>query len=234
MAGSGSEGGAGDGAGSAGGGAGGAWGAGLGAPPQPSASADAQRETRQPSFRNPVGRTRFGKSRMAFGRNLQTELEPRLAMRFTILTSLLLPAWGLLFGCSADKSQVALTATVQAPELEVQTSSVGADATGQFSLVMALGEYASDATEVKLGSFSIQRDEKDLLSPLGLSGAMFPVSLDVGKRVTLPLTFIESTKPSTGDALCQAPVQIRGTLMDSLSNDHPTVAVSGTFMPSCP
>ena len=155
-------------------------------------------------------------------------------MRFRLLISLLLGASALLFGCSGDKSQVALTANLQAPELEVQTSSIAADANGQFSLVMELGEYASDATEVKLGSFSVQRDEKDLLPSLGLSGATFPVSLGVGKRVVLPLTFLESTKPSTGDDLCQAPVQIRGTLMDSLSNDHPTIAVSSTFMPSCP
>jgi len=154
-------------------------------------------------------------------------------MRLTTPFLLLSLASSGLLGCSADKSEVALSATVQGPALEVQSSSVGADANGQFSLVMALGEYASDPTEVKLGSFSVQRDEKDLLSPLSLSGATFPVNLGVGKRVTLPLTFTESTEPSTGDDLCTAPVQIRGTLMDSLSNDHPTVAVSGTFMPSC-
>jgi hypothetical protein len=171
---------------------------------------------------------------MAFRRNLQTEIEIPTAMRFFSTLSLLLSAPGLLLGCSADKSQVALTATVQSPALEVQTSTVGADANGQFSLVMALGEYASDATDVSLGSFSVQRDEKDLLSALVLNGANFPVSLGVGKRVTLPLTFVESTEPSTGDDICQAPVQIRGTLMDTLSNDHPTVAVSATFMPSCP
>ena len=154
-------------------------------------------------------------------------------MRFFLPLSLLLSASGLLLGCSADKSQVALTATVQAPALEVQTSSVGADANGQFSLVMALGEYASDGTEVSLGTFSVQRDEKDLLSSLMLSGANFPVQLAVGKRVTLPLTFMDSTEPSTGDDLCQAPVQIYGTLTDTLSNKHPTAAVSATFMPSC-
>lgn len=154
-------------------------------------------------------------------------------MRPTTAVFLLSLASGFVFGCSADKSQVALTATVQGPSLEVQTSNVGADANGQFSLVMSLGEYASDSTEVSLGAFSVQRDEKDLLPPLSLKGAMFPVTLGVGKRVALPLSFAESTDPSKGDDLCLAPVQIRGTLMDSLSNDHPTVAVSGTFMPSC-
>jgi len=170
---------------------------------------------------------------MAFRRNFQIEIETRRAMRLATPLFLLSLASGLLFGCSADKSQVALTATVQGPSMEVQTSNVGADANGQFSLVMTLGEYASDPTEVSLGSFSVQRDEKDLLPSLSISGAMFPVNLGVGKRVALPLTFVKSTDPSKGDDLCLAPVQIRGTLMDSLSNDHPTVAVSGTFMPSC-
>src|SRR5690348_2403169 len=98
------------------------------------------------SFRIPVGRTRVEKSRMAFRRNLQTEIEIPPAMRLFVPLALLLSASGLLLGCSAEKSQVALTATVQSPALEVQTSSVGADASGQFSLVMALGEYASDGT----------------------------------------------------------------------------------------
>jgi hypothetical protein len=137
------------------------------------------------------------------------------------------------FGCSADKSEVALTAAVQAPELAVNTSSVGADATGKFSLVLELGDYASDATEVSLGSFSVQRNDQDLLTALSLNGARFPLSLGVGKRATLPLTFSESTEPTTGDDLCQAPVQIRGTLTDTLSNEHPTIAVSETFMPIC-
>ncbi len=154
-------------------------------------------------------------------------------MRRSLTFFFLLSGSALVFGCSADKSEVALTATVQAPALEVQMSSVAADATGGFNLVMSLGEYASDATEVSLGSFSVQRDEKDLLTPLGLSGATFPVSLGVGKRVTLPLTFAETTEPATGADLCQGPVQIRGTLMDTLSNDHPTTAVSVTFIPVC-
>jgi hypothetical protein len=154
-------------------------------------------------------------------------------MRRSIPCFLLLFGAGPLFGCSADKSQLALSATVQAPALDVQMGSLAADANGAFSLVMSLGEYASDTTEVSLGSFSVQRDDKELLARLSLAGATFPVSLGVGKRVSLPLTFTATTAPSTGTDLCQGPVHIRGTLMDSLSDDHPTVAVSATFMPQC-
>lgn len=169
---------------------------------------------------------------MASARNFQPQNEAR-SMRRSIPFFLVLFGAGLLGACSADKSEVALSATVQTPALAVQMSSLAADATGGFNLVMSLGEYASDATEVSLGSFSVQRDEKDLLTPLSLAGATFPVSLGVGKRVTLPLTFTETTEPSKGADLCQGPVQIRGTLMDSLSNEHPTTAVSATFMPAC-
>jgi hypothetical protein len=154
-------------------------------------------------------------------------------MRRSIPYFLLLSGAASLFGCAADKSQLALSAAVQAPALDVQMGSLAADANGAFSLVMSLGEYASDTTEVSLGSFSVQRDDKELLAPLSLAGATFPVSLGVGKRVSLPLTFTATTEPSTGTDLCQGPVHIRGTLMDSLSNDHPTVAVSATFMPKC-
>ncbi len=169
---------------------------------------------------------------MGFAANVQIDRTPDvMRVKIPVLTLLFGSLWGL--GCAADKSQVALTATVQEPALAVSTSKVGADATGGFRLVMSLGEYASEATEVSLGSFSVQRGEQELLSPLSLSGATFPVSLGIGKRVTLPLTFNESADPGIGNDLCLAPVQIRGTLLDSLSNDHPTVAVSATFMPSC-
>ncbi|HEV8549895.1 MAG TPA: hypothetical protein VGQ57_12720 [Polyangiaceae bacterium] len=154
-------------------------------------------------------------------------------MRHLLASLCLCSAVLATLGCSGDKSQVALSASVQQPMLSVDSSSVGADANGGFSLVMQLGDYASDPTEVSLGSFSIQRDEKDLLTPLSLAGGTFPVSLGVGKKVMLPMTFTESTEPSVATDLCQAPVQIRGTLMDTLSNDHPTVAVSATFTPTC-
>jgi hypothetical protein len=139
----------------------------------------------------------------------------------------------LALGCSGSKSDVALSASIDEPMLAVQSSSVGADAMGGFSLAMELGQYASEDTKVSLGTFSIQRDGVDLLTPLSLSGAMFPVLLGVGKKVMLPLTFDASTQPDMAAAVCSAPVLIRGTLMDTLSNNHPTVITSGTFDAAC-
>ena len=135
--------------------------------------------------------------------------------------------------CSADKSTIALSASIDEPALNVQTSSVGADATGGFSLAMELGEYASEDTKVSLGSFSIQGGGVDLIAPLSLSGATFPVSLGVGKKVMLPLTFDASTEPDVAATVCSGPVVVRGTLTDTLSNNHPTVVTSSTFTAHC-
>jgi hypothetical protein len=143
----------------------------------------------------------------------------------------MLPA--LTLGCSGDKSLVALSARVDSPTLAVQSSSVGADATGGFSLSMELGDYASDQTKVSLGTFSIQRDDVDLLSPLSLAGATFPVTLGVGQKVMLPLTFDAATDPTVAATICEAPVVVWGTLTDSLSNNHPTTVTSDTFSAMC-
>jgi hypothetical protein len=139
----------------------------------------------------------------------------------------------LAAGCGGDKSLVALSARVDQPTLTAESSSVGADISGGFSLGMALGEYAADDTMVALGTFSVARDGMDLLSPLALAGAKFPVSLGVGKKVTLPLTFTANAEPSMADDICQAPVVLRGTLTDSLSNEHPTDVESAPFSATC-
>lgn len=140
----------------------------------------------------------------------------------------------LTLACSADKSLVALSASVDDPMLAVQSSSVGADATGGFSLAIALGGYASGDTQVSLGTFSIQQGGMDLVTPLSLSGASFPVSLGVGKKVMLPLTFDASTDPSVAATVCAGPVVVRGTLTDTLSSNHPMVVTSAPFAAQCP
>jgi hypothetical protein len=155
----------------------------------------------------------------------------RAAMRLP--AALGLGVLSLTVACSASKSDIALTGRVDSPTLAVQSSSVGADATGGFSLAMELGAYASGDTLVSLGTFSIQRDDQELLTPLSLAGATFPVSLGVGKKVMLPLTFDASTDPATATTICQGPVLIAGTLMDTLSNNHPTPVTSGEFTAQC-
>jgi hypothetical protein len=152
-----------------------------------------------------------------------------MRLRFLLVFSFALA----VCACSGDKSLVAMTAKLESPALVVESSAIGADVTGGFELVMALGEYATENTEVSLGSFSVQRSRVELLSPLSLAGANFPVALGVGKKITLPLTFDMSTEPAVAEVLCQGPVELVGTLMDSLSNNHPTPVKSPPFTASC-
>lgn len=149
-----------------------------------------------------------------------------------------LPFWllavpALTLACSTENTSAALSGRVDGPSLEVTSSTVGADASGSFSLEMELGDYASNDTEVSLGSFALERDGTELLSPLSLAGATFPVALGVGKKVMLPMTFKATIDPTVATTICAGPVQMQGTLTDSASNNHPTVIDSGDFSASC-
>ena len=158
---------------------------------------------------------------------------PPISMRLSSLVRVLALV-PVTLACSADKSTIALSASIDEPTLSVQSSSVGADATGGFSLAMGLGEYASEDTKVSLGTFSVQGGGVDLITPLSLLGATFPVSLGVGKKVMLPLTFDASTDPDIAASVCSGPVVVRGTLTDTLSNNHPTALTSPPFAAQCP
>jgi hypothetical protein len=149
-----------------------------------------------------------------------------------------LPFWfpvvpALTFACSVGNGSAALSGRVDGPSLQVKSSSVSADLMGAFSLQMQLGDYASEDTEVSLGAFSIQRDGTELVSPLSLAGATFPVSLGVGKKVMLPMTFKASIDPSVATEVCAGPLQVLGTVTDSASDNHPTTITSGEFSPAC-
>jgi hypothetical protein len=149
-----------------------------------------------------------------------------------------LPFWfpvvlTLTAACSVENSSAALSGRVDGPSLQVQSSTVVADLSGAFSLQMQLGDYAAQDTEVSLGAFSIQRDGAELVSPLSLAGATFPVALGVGKKVMLPMTFKASIDPSVATELCAGPLQVFGTLTDSASDNHPTTVTSGDFSPAC-
>jgi len=134
-----------------------------------------------------------------------------------------------------DKASVSISMRIEAPTLAVERSSVGADATGGFSLVLALGSEAPDGTDVSLGAFSIRRNGADVLTPLSLSGSVsFPVRIGIGQSRTFPLTFMQSTDPSEAEVLCEdAPLFILGTVSDSASSDQPTSIQSAVFSADC-
>lgn len=212
--------------GAPGGGAGSAVTGGGVAPAQPIAN-DA---TTKRNFERPLESTPKSQSRMPERARVYFRTLASSAMRLTLLL-LLVPA--LTLGCSVDNSSAALSGHIDGPTLDVQSSSVGGDATGTFSLQIELGDYASSDTQVSLGTFSIQRGDTELLAPLSLAGATFPVSLGVGQKVMLPMTFTGTVDASSASALCDGTVQLQGTLTDSLSDNHPTILTSSDFSASC-
>jgi len=139
----------------------------------------------------------------------------------------------LVLGGCGSKGSVAVSMEITAPELDVESSAVGADASGGFALRLALGEEAPEATQVALGTFSLQRASTELLGPLSLSGAAFPVRLGVGEQKTFALTFVESTELDVADALCDGPLSVLGAVSDSESGDQPTSVRSPAFSASC-
>ncbi len=143
----------------------------------------------------------------------------------------LLVAPALSLACSVDNSTAALSGRIDGPMLQIQSSTVGADAMGGFSLQMELGDYASEDTQVSLGTFTIDRGDSSLVGPLSLAGATFPVSLGVGKKVMLPMTFTATIDPTAATTICSAEVNLQGTLVDSAS--HITPVASGDFSATC-
>jgi hypothetical protein len=140
---------------------------------------------------------------------------------------------GLWLGGCASKGSVAVSMEIREPRLQVESSAVGADAAGGFSLRLALGEEAPEATEVALGTFSLQRVSTQLLGPLSLSGATFPVRLGIGEEKTFALTFAESAELSVADALCDGRLSLLGAISDSASGDQPTSIQSAEFSADC-
>jgi hypothetical protein len=153
-----------------------------------------------------------------------------------MITRVLLVLAGLsalsLAACGS-KGSVAVSMEITAPRLEVVSSAVGADASGGFTLRLALGEEAPEATEIALGTFSLQRGSTQLLAPLPLSGATFPVRLAVGEQKTFALTFADGTEPSVADTLCDGPLSVLGAVSDSASGDQPTSIQSPEFSADC-
>jgi hypothetical protein len=141
---------------------------------------------------------------------------------------------GLSLGACGSKGSVAVSMEIREPRLEIERSAVGADAAGGLTLKLALGEEAPEATEVALGTFSLQRGSMQLLGPLSLSGAAFPVRLGIGEEKTFALTFAESTDLSVADALCDGRLSLLGAVSDSESGDQPTSIQSAEFSADCP
>jgi hypothetical protein len=147
-------------------------------------------------------------------------------------SGLLLLALLALAGCGSE-GVASLAGSIEKPTLEVDRSVLGGDVSGGFELMFVLGDYASGPTEVSLGAFVLERDGMEVLSPLPLSGATFPVTVGVGETKRIPLTFETTAELSVADSLCAGPSTIRGSVSDSLGKNRPTTLTSSTVTPSC-
>lgn len=127
------------------------------------------------------------------------------------------------------------SAKIESPALTVEGTALTTELDGSFTLVLALGDYASDPTTVTLGAFSLQRDNVALVENLELdTDPKFPIELGVGKSKRVAVTVDHSLGvPDVAAELCAGPLAYVGTLTDSLA-DHATTVRSGNITPNCP
>jgi hypothetical protein len=143
-------------------------------------------------------------------------------------------ALGSLVGCGNEEG-VVLEASLDSPVLTVTATPLTTDLTGSFDIELSLGERASDPTTVKLGVFSLLGGDEVVFSPLELDTSPgFPLTVDVGGTKHVDVTIANPDGPvELADALCGSPLQIRGTLTDSLGDDRPQTVTSLPFPPDC-
>lgn len=141
----------------------------------------------------------------------------------------------LCSGC-VEEDTASLEASVEDPSLELEASALVTDASGGFTLLLELGSYAPDATEVSLGAFTLSRSGDDLFGPVPLSASReFPLSVGVGKsvRVTLELEPGTSATAQEADAMCSGPLSFVGSVSDTLGQNKPIRVESAAFEATC-
>lgn len=139
-------------------------------------------------------------------------------------------------GCGS-KGAVSIAAHVDSPVLSVDSGVLVTSLSGQFDLVLALGDLAPEQTSVQLGGFAVKETDRVLVESLALtSSETFPLVLEPGdeKRVRFVLEAGASVTEETGAALCAGRVRLSGTLSDTQSDGKQTLAESAPFEPDCP
>jgi len=144
---------------------------------------------------------------------------------------------GMSFGCGS-KENVSLSASLVNPSVGVSAFALGTELSGGFHLRLELGEQAPEATQVALGTFSLRRGQAEVVSALPLApegGVTFPLSIAVGEVRMVHMSFDSSSllEASEGDAICQGPLEIVGTVTDSLNAGKATTAQSPSVTPNC-
>lgn len=153
------------------------------------------------------------------------------------VSGFLLPCACLLLapGC-VEEDTASLGASVEDPSLALEASALVTDASGGFTLLLELGSYASKATEVSLGAFTLSRSGDELFGPVPLSASQdFPVTVGVGKsvRVTLELEPGSSATSEEAEAMCAGPLSFVGSVSDTLGENKPIRVESTAFEAAC-
>jgi len=141
----------------------------------------------------------------------------------------------LCSGC-VEEDTASLGASVQEPELALEASALVTDASGGFTLLLELGSYASKATDVSLGAFSLSRSGDDLFGPVPLAASQdFPVTVGVGKSVRVRLELEPGTSATTeeAEAMCSGPLSFVGSVSDTLGENKPIRVESAAFEAAC-
>jgi hypothetical protein len=140
----------------------------------------------------------------------------------------------LALGCGS-KEAVMASMKIESPSLTVDGTALTTELGGGFDLVLALGDYASDPTTVKLGTFTLQRDGDVLVDNLQIdTDPKFPITLGVGKSKRVAVTVMHSVMdPDAVTELCAAELAYVGALTDSLGDNRPTTVRSDRITPDC-
>ncbi len=161
-------------------------------------------------------------------------MTPSLALRIGRSLALL-AAPALLTGCP-EEDTASLEAGVEAPSLSLRASTLVTDASGEFTLSLRLGSYASKDTQVSLGAFTLMRGGDELFGPVPLAASQeFPLTVGVGKSVSVTLSLEPGTTTTTeeADALCDGPIRFVGSVSDTLGENKPIRVESPAFDAAC-
>jgi hypothetical protein len=155
---------------------------------------------------------------------------------------LLVPVVWLSACINTSPDRVKLTASVKNVALSVTPGSLVATLSGTFDVELDVGDLASDsATITDPPSFQLVlvKDQKTLkVLDAVPSGGGFPITVKSGERRTLSFTLSDrNTLDSACDlaCACAGPVQVAGSLTDSLTADRPLAFESGAAtLSGCP
>jgi hypothetical protein len=145
--------------------------------------------------------------------------------------------FALLGAACGSKGAVSLTARIESSELGVTSGTLASGLSGQFDLVLELGEHAPRATTVSAPSFGVRQGNDMVVPTLSLSASeRFPIELEPGsdQRVRFTVAENESVTDEEAEKLCAGPIRISGTVTDSLNDGKPAAIDSPAFQVDCP